>query len=335
LAKEQGSNDLNRCHGTEQENLPLISVIIPNWNGAHHLPICLEALRRQTHPHFEVIVVDNGSRDGSLALLEQDYPEVKVVALAQNLGFAGGVNAGIRQAEGEIIALLNNDTEADPHWLMALHQALAANPQAGMVASKVLLFDRRNIFHSAGDFYGVDGRPGNRGVWQVDEGQYDNLTEVFGACGAAAAYRRSLLDEIGLFDEDLGSYCEDVDLAWRAQLAGFRCVFAPKAVVYHRLSATGGGPIASYYTGRNFIYIIIKDYPAALLKRHWPKILSAQLRITWEALRAWRGEAARARLRGQVAALWRLPRMLARRRAVQHTRRISDEYLESILEKVD
>ncbi len=319
----------------EQENRPLISVIIPNWNGAHHLPTCLEALRRQTYPRFEVVVVDNGSRDGSLALLERDYPEVKVVALARNLGFAGGVNAGIRQAQGEIIALLNNDTEADPHWLAALGQALADNPQAGLAASKVLLFERRNVFHSAGDFYGLDGRPGNRGVWQVDEGQYDTLMEVFGACGAAAAYRRAVLDQIGLFDEDFGSYCEDVDLAWRAQLAGHRCVFAPQAVVYHRLSATGGGPLASYYTGRNFIYVIVKDYPTSLLKRHWRKILAAQGRIAWEALRAWRGEAARARLRGQVAALWGWPRMLSKRRAVQDTRRVSDEYLESILEKVD
>ncbi len=319
----------------DKGGVPLISVIIPNWNGAHHLPTCLDALRRQTYPQFEVIVVDNGSCDGSVDLLRRDYPEVKVIALAQNRGFAGGVNAGLRQAAGQIMAFLNNDTEAEPAWLAELYKALRANPQAGMAASKILLFDRRNVIHSTGDFYQVDGLPGNRGVWQVDEGQYDDFREVFGACGAAAAYRRSLLDEVGLLDEDLGSFCEDVDLAWRAQLAGHRCVYAPRAIVYHRVSATGGGKLASYYNGRNCIYIIVKDYPTSLLKRYWRRILAAQLRITWEALRAWRGEAARARLRGQLAALRGLPRMLAKRRAVQRTRCVSDEYLESILRKVD
>ncbi|MBM4465660.1 MAG: glycosyltransferase family 2 protein [Chloroflexi bacterium] len=310
---------------------PPASIIIPNWNGAHHLPTCLDSLRRQSYPHFEVIVVDNGSTDGSLELLERDYPKVQVVALPENRGFAGGVNAGICEAEGEIIAVFNNDAEADPRWLEELVEALARHPEAGMATPKVLLFDQRDVIHTTGDFYGVDGVPGNRGVWQRDEGQFDGKEYVFGAAGVAAAYRRAMLDVVGLFDEDLFSFCEDVDLAWRAQLVGWKCVYVPTAVVYHKLSATGGGKMASYYCGRNFIYVMAKNYPTSLLKKYWRRIIAAQLRIAWEALKAWRGEAARARLWGQLAGLWGLPKMLTRRRAIQASKRVSDEYLESIL----
>ena len=307
------------------------SIIIPNWNGAHHLTTCLDSLRRQSYPDFEVIVVDNGSTDGSLELLARGYPEVRVVALPENRGFAGGVNAGIREAQGEIIAVFNNDAEADSRWLEELAEALARHPEAGAVTPKVLLFDWREVINTAGDFYGVDGVPGNRGVWQRDEGQFDREEYVFGAAGVAAAYRRAMLDEVGLFDEEFFSFCEDVDLAWRAQLAGWKCIYVPQAVVYHKLSATGGGKIASYYCGRNFIYVMAKNYPTTLLKKHWRRILRAQFDIAWKALKAWRGEAARARLRGQLAGLWGLPRMLAKRQTVQASKQVSDEYLESIL----
>lgn len=309
----------------------LVSVIIPNWNGARFLPTCLDSLRRQSYPRFEVLVVDNASTDNSVELIERDYPEVRLVKLPTNQGLTGGVNDGIHAALGEIIALLNNDTEADFDWLSEMVCALEEDPEAGMAASKMLLFERRDVIHSAGDFYGLDGLPGNRGVWQKDEGQFDGARRVFGACGGAAAYRREMLEEIGLFDEDFFMYCEDVDLAWRAQLAGYPCAFAPRAIVYHCLSATGGGRIASYYTGRNTIYVIAKDVPTSLLRKHWGRIVLAQLRIAWEALKAWRGEAARARLRGQLAALWGLPGMLAKRQMVQRSRRVSDEYLVSIL----
>jgi len=310
---------------------PLLSVIIPNWNGAHHLPTCLESLRRQTYTHFEVIVVDNASTDGSQALLARDYPAVQVVALAQNLGFAGGVNAGIRAARGELIVLLNNDTEADPNWLAELVRALQAHPEAGLAASKLRLFDRRDVLHSAGDLYRLDGIPDSRGVWQRDDGRFDNDRWVFSGCGGAVAYRRSMLDEIGLFDPDFYFNLEDVDLAWRAQLAGYRCIFAPAAIVYHKVSATGGGVVSSFYTGRNTIWVIAKNYPGSLLRRYWPRIVAAQIHIAWEALRAWRGAAARARLRGQMAGLLGIPRMLARRRAIQQSRRVSDAYLEKLL----
>jgi len=316
-------------------DLPLTSVIIPNWNGVHHLPTCLESLRRQTYPRVEVIVADNGSTDGSLELLARDYPEMQVLALGENRGFAGACNAGMQAAQGEHIVLLNNDTETDPRWLEKVAAAFERHPEAGIVASKMLLFDQRDTFHTAGDFYRVDGIPGNRGVWQRDVGQHDREEYVFNACGGSAAYRKATLEQVGLLDEDFFFSCEDVDLAWRAQLAGWRCVYAPRAVVYHKLSATGGGATASFYDGRNFIYLLVKDYPGDLWRSHWRAILRAQLDITWEALRAWRGAAARARLRGQLAGLLGIPRVLRKRRAVQRSRTVERAYLERILTGVD
>jgi len=309
----------------------LVSVIIVNWNGAQHLPTCLNALRIQTYPHLEVIVVDNGSTDGSQELLAKVYPWVRLLELGENRGFTGGNNAGIAAARGDMLILLNNDTEVAPDWVEQVVGAFARHPEAGLVASKMLLFDRRDHFHTAGDLMRPDGLPGNRGVWQRDVGQFDREEYVFGACGGALAMRRALLRSIGALDDDFFFSAEDVDFAWRAQLAGWRCIYAPAAVVYHRLAATGGDVTASFYNGRNFLYLLAKDYPADLWRRHWPKVLRAQARIAWDALRAWRGKAARARLRGMIAGLCGLPKMLRKRRTVQALRRTSLDYLESIL----
>lgn len=316
------------------ETSPLFSVVIPNWNGAHHLPTCLNALRAQTYPRIEVIVADNASQDGSRELLAEKYPDVHLVALPENRGFTGACNAGIEAAKGEYVSLLNNDTEVDPGWVAAVVEAFNRHPEAGLVASKMLLFDERDRFHTAGDLYRVDGRLANRGVWERDEGQYNHEEYVFSACGGSSAYRRCMLDEIGLLDDDFFFSAEDMDLAWRAQLAGYRCIYAPNALVYHRLAATGGGVTASYYDGRNMIWILIKDYPAALWRKHAFRILRAQVGLAWEALRAWRGAAARARLRGMVAGLSGVPKMLKKRRRIQRSRRVSITYLESILTPV-
>jgi GT2 family glycosyltransferase len=315
--------------------MPTFSIIIPHWNGREHLETCLASLRRQRYQNFEVILVDNGSSDGSQAYVREAFPEVRLVELGENRGFTGACNTGYQLAEGGYIVLLNNDTEADPGWLAALASAFSRHPRAGILASKLLLFDQRDHFHAAGDYYRLDGIPGNRGVWEQDTGQYNREEPVFGACAAAAAYRREMLDQIGFLDEDFYFSCEDVDLAWRANLAGWRVVYVPRAVVYHKLKATGGSVTGSYYDGRNFLYLIWKNYPGPLLRRHWRHLLSAQLRITLAALRAWRGAAARARLRGQLAGLLGLPKMWRKRRAIQQCRRISTGSLTARLTPVD
>lgn len=315
-------------------DLALFSVIVPNWNGAHHLPTCLDALRAQTYLCTEIIIADNASTDGSRELVTSRYPEVQFIALPENKGFTGACNAGLQAARGTYRALLNNDTEVDSNWIAEVVAAFERHPDAGAVASKMLLFDRRDHFHTAGDLYRVDGIPVNRGAWQPDKGQYDDETEVFSACGGSAAYRQTALDEVGLLDDDFFFSCEDVDIGWRLQLAGWTCIYAPRAVVYHRLAATGGGTTASFYDGRNFIYVLIKDYPAALWRKYGGAILRAQGRIAWDALRAWRGAAARARLRGLFAGIVCIPWLLGKRRRIQASRRVSIEALEAKLTPV-
>ena len=307
----------------------MLSVIIPNWNGLRYLPTCLNALRNQTYRDFETIVVDDASTDDSVAFIQNNYPEMRVVALEKNGGFAHGVNTGIRAAKGDVVVLLNNDTEADAHWLADIARTLDANPNAGIVACKLKLFDQRDYIHSAGDFFRVDGIPGNRGVWEKDEGQHDDARGVFGACGGAAAYRQTMLAEIGLFDEALVANLEDVDLNWRARWAGYEIAYAPRAIVYHHISATGGGAYGSFYVGRNFIFVLAKNYPASLWKKQWRAIIAAQLKITFDALKNFRGVAARARLRGQIAGVLGLNHWLARRGEVM--RRVSDAAIEQAL----
>jgi GT2 family glycosyltransferase len=315
---------------------PTVSIIIPHLNGKHHLDVCLNALRRQTYQDFEVILVDNGSNDGSQIFVQTHFPEVRLLELAQNQGFTGACNAGAERAIGDIVILLNNDTEADSGWLEAVVDAFKRHPDVGIVASKILLFDQRDQFHAAGDYYRLNGIPGNRGVWQKDSGQYETETTTFGACAAASAYRRLLLDEIGFLDDDFFFSCEDVDISWRAQLAGWQVLYVPTAVVYHKLKASGGsGEIGSYHDGRNFLYLIWKNYPTSLLRRYWRDIVRAQLKISWQALTAWRGAAARARLRGQLAGLWGVFKMWPKRRQVQAHRRLDDETLMERLTAVD
>jgi GT2 family glycosyltransferase len=315
----------------------MIDIIIPNYNGASLLPVCLDALRRQTRQDFQITVVDDASTDDSVTVLRQKYPEVGLLQLAQNSGLAKAINQAITQTHAEYVVLLNNDTEADPQWLEELVGALEQHSEYAFAASKLRLYDQRDVLHSAGDGYRINGVPFNRGVWEVDQGQYDSSLEVFGPCAGAAAYRRSALEALAIngrvFDEDLFMYCEDVDLNIRAQLAGYRTIFVPSAIVYHKLSATGGGSLASYYCGRNFILVWSKNMPAAAISRYFFAFFKQQLRITLDAIRHIRGAAARARLRGQIAALRDLPRFLAKRRLIRQYQRLADAQFMAVLGK--
>jgi len=311
---------------------PRAAVIIPNWNGARLLRPCLASLLTQTFRDFEIIVADNGSSDESLAMLRDEFPTVRALALPTNGGYTGGCNAGIRASAAEIVVMLNNDTEAEPDWLASLIAALARHPEAGMATSRIMLFDRRDTLNAAGDIYRRNGIPDSRGVWQRYGPPYDEERLVFGGSGGALALRRAMLDEIGLFEERFFMYCEDVDLSWRAQLAGYRCVYVPTAVIYHHLSATGGGALSSYYVGRNTLWTLARNYPPPLLRRYWPAIARAQWGIAWQALRAIRGTAARARLRGQLVGLLTMSRWRAQRRAAWNRARVDVRYIATILD---
>ena len=290
-----------------------VSIIIPNWNGAHHLQECLDSLLQQTYTRLEIIVVDNASTDNSLSLLNM-VPQVTVLPQESNLGFTGACNIGLQNANGEILVLLNNDTIVDMGWIQAIVTAFERFPDVGLVASKMLLYDRRDIFHTAGDYVTLDGLAHNRGVWQEDTGQYDHPAYVFSACGGSAAYRRTMLNDVGLLDNDFFFSFEDVDLAWRACLMGWRCLYAPQGVVYHKLKASGGGVTASYFDGRNRLYTIVKNYPRDLWKLYGHTVIKAQFRAFFAALRLWRGPEARATLRGMIAGLLGTAKMRRKRR---------------------
>lgn len=299
----------------------MIDVIVPNYNGRAHLEICLPALAAQTRrADVRITVVDDCSHDDSVAYVLQHHPTVNLIVMPKNSGFVAACNTGIAATDGAYVVLLNNDTEVISTWLEALIGALEAHPEYAFAASKLMLFDRRTTIHSAGDYYTVDGVPGSWGVWQTDAPVYTVQREVFGPCAGAAAYRRQALQELAvdgaIFDPDLVMYCEDVDLNLRARLHGMRTVFVPTAIVYHRLSATGGGVLASYYCGRNFPLVWLKNMPSTMVWRYGWRMLWRQLRITGDALRHIRGTAAQARLRGQLAAWWHLGRFLVKRRHI-------------------
>lgn len=341
----QKSKIQNPKHALEQsERSKIVSVVIPTRNGAHLLRECLDALRGQVYREFETLVVDDASTDGTSALLGA-YPEVTVVKLPgeRGHGFAAAANAGLTKARGGILVLLNNDAVPDHDWLGELIGALERNPWADMAASRLMLYDEPGAFHSAGDYYGQDGVPNSRGVWQPDRGQYDREEEVFGPCAAAAAYRRPMLAHLArcggtqppgrVFDPQLWMYCEDVDLNLRARLLGYRTVYVPTARVRHHLSATGGGSLASYYVGRNLIYLLAKDLPFGTLARNLPRMARAQARFALEALRHIREPAARARLRGIAVGLLTWPRVLPSRWRTLAQARVTSTRLDGLLKR--
>ena len=288
----------------QEVTTPFLSVIIPNYNGRRFLPTLLAALRAQTFTDFEILFADDASTDESVAYVEQFVKEarshngvqsfdVRMLVSRRNLGFVSSCNAAADVAHGRVLVLLNNDTEPEPTWLAELARAVCENPQAAIISSKVLLFHERTRLHTTGDMLGLDGIPHNRGVWEMDHGQYDERLEIFSGSGCGAAIQKTVWDSLGGFDEDFWMYMEDVDLAFRAQLLGWEARFAPKARLYHHLSASGGDTLSSYYVGRNTIWTIAKNMPRGLLLRNLPIIVWSQLRITLDALRHIRGAAAR------------------------------------------
>jgi GT2 family glycosyltransferase len=313
---------------------PCLTVVIPNWNGKRFLSLCLSSLHRQTFKDFEVVLVDNGSSDGSVELVEHDFPEVRVVRHKENKGFSAAVNAGIEACQAEeYVALLNNDTEVHPGWLEALVGAAERHPEAALFASKLVDFHDRRLLDGAGDALRRSGLPYRIGHGEMDHGQFQSEALVFGACAAAALYRRSLFEEIGSFDEDFFSNCEDGDISFRAQLAGHRCVYVPGAVVYHIGSASTGGKRSETNVRlgtQNGINLLVKNLPASLAWRMLPSLLAGQLsRLATTALVS--GDLLRAYLSGLVGAWRLLPGMLEKRKTIQSRRAVSDDYIRELL----
>lgn len=215
-------------------------VIVVNWNGKRFLDDCLTALERQTYPNFGVILVDNGSTDGSVEFVRERFPRVDILGLPENVGFAGANNRAMTQAlagGAQYVALLNNDTKADERWLEHLVRVMASGSGIGICASKMLRMDDPRILDSTGHMFKW-GRIFERGHGEVDARQYDDKLDIVGACAGACLYRREMLEDIGLFDEPFGSYYEDAELSWRACNRGWRARFVPESVVLHHRGGT-------------------------------------------------------------------------------------------------
>jgi GT2 family glycosyltransferase len=288
--------------------------VIPNYNGAAYLEKCLFSVLHQTRPPLEILVVENASSDASVKVIEKAAPTAKILRQARNLGFAGGANAGIRCAQGDWVAILNNDTMVSETWLEECVSAMERHPEAAFLACKILDYRRRDRVFSAGDCLLRAGIGYRRGQELRDSPRYSEEIDIFSACGGAALYRKSVLDEVGAFDELFFAYLEDVDLGLRLQASGQCGYYVPQAEVYHYGAATSGGefsPLAVFLRTRNSIFLLAKSIPACIIMKCLPMILAAQASWLARVILRLRGLSY---LRGIISALPSLPAMLKSRR---------------------
>jgi GT2 family glycosyltransferase len=287
------------------------AVVVPNWNGRRWLPGLLDSLAAQTRPPDGVLVVDNGSTDGSLDLLRERG--VRALALGRNTGFAFAANRGIEAVDAEAVALVNTDVVLDPRWLERALARLQGDPGLGSVATKMVLLDRPDVVDDAGDELRRDGVAHQRGHGRPDDGRWDAPGEAFSACAGAALYRRAAVLAAGGFDERLFSYLEDVDLGLRLRLAGWRCGYEP-AVARHARHGSSGQLERSVdaWVARNTVLLVAKAFP--------PRWIGpvAYRQLSWIAEAAREGRLAE-HLRGLAMALPALPAMLRERRRLRRS----------------
>ncbi len=296
----------------------------------------LRSLLDSPRANTEIIVVDNASTDGSAEMVAAEFPTVRLIRNTTNKGFCEANNQGIAIAKGEYIALLNNDAEAGPGWLEALVQAIEKVPEAGMAASKVLVWEDSRRLDKVGHKIFLDGQNRGRGSGEIDNGQYDTMEDVLWPDGCAALYRHSMLDEIGGFDEDFFAYADDAELGLRARLAGWSCVYAPTAVVRHHRGATLG--VRSLrrveLIERNRVLLAAKLFPWSLLCLNGVFYLARLAAGLWAAMKGrgeisrfpgWKSKAlvARSMIRADLEALTMLPRILRKRRRIRSLRKLS------------
>lgn len=310
-----------------------VAVVIPNWNGADMLAACLHSLEQQSVP-ATIIVVDNGSEDESVSIIEQQFPKVILLKNKTNLGFAGGVNTGIRHAltQGfEAVALFNNDAVAHKHWLAELIKTLETGPKIGIATGKFLRMGSDRL-DTTGELYSIYGSPSPRGRNQTDNGQFDDRIRVFGATGGASLYRAEMLEAIGLFDERFFAYYEDIDISFRARLAGWEIIFNPAARAEHHIGATSSrlGSFTRFHVVKNFHLLYFKNMPGLLFWYYLPAFGIGSGLLFVSSLRKGRGLT---HLRGVLTALWLLPSSLTERHRTQAARTVSLRAIRRLLSK--
>jgi GT2 family glycosyltransferase len=304
-----------------------ISVVIPNWNGKDTLGECLDSLLKQSLKPT-IIVVENGSTDGSLEFIQKNYPDVELVINKKNLGFAGGVNSGIRESirRGfDYVALFNNDAVADQGWLAGIAATLDSSSDSGIATCKFMSIDKKHI-DSTGDLYTVWGLPYPRGRGEPVDTSHEKASFVFCASGGASIYRVAMLKDIGLFDEDFFAYYEDVDLSFRAQLAGWKVKYVPEAIAYHHIGATSGKikGFTTYQTMKNLPWVYWKNVPARYLFRVGWRLKLAYVAFFFSAVRRGQGWSA---LKGSTVSVLLAPKKLIQRWKIQGDNKVQPQYI--------
>ncbi|WXG47406.1 MAG: glycosyltransferase family 2 protein [Candidatus Atabeyarchaeum deiterrae] len=258
---------------------PTVSIIIVNFNGLKHLNKCLSSVLKTEYSNFEIVLVDNGSSDGSVDYVKKNFAveRLKLIELPQNRGFAEGNNSGVKKARGKYIVLLNNDTEVDSEWLTPLVNTMESDAGIGAAQPKILLMNRRNRFDSAGNFINLIGSSYALGLLQVDKGQFDSTNEIFYAKGAAMITTKTLWEELGGLDPILFLSFEDTDFCWRIWRHGYRVVFVPASRIYHvGFASTSKVPeIKRFHDTKNRLMILLKNLDAKQLALYSPLIISS------------------------------------------------------------
>lgn len=316
--------------------LPLVSVVIVNWNDEKWLKDCLHSLDHEGYPAREIIVVDNASTDDSVAMMKREFPQMKLIENKENLGFAKGNNVGILASKGKYVVLLNADTTVDPGWLEAQVKICEADPTIGMCGGKMMLMREPGKLNSAGMYLTRDGLVRHIGDGEKDEGQFESGGEVFAVPGACAFCRRAMLDQIGLLDEDYFAYNEDLDLCWRAWIYGWRCVYVPTARLHHYRNVTVNENQSLYWhlrylNQRNRLWSFLKNFSCGSLLRYAPWLFWYDVVMMGKGFKAL---LTRSRppveLKSRWDALRSLPKTLRKRRVIQRSRRTAESKIRDL-----
>jgi len=326
-------------------DVPLISVIVLNWNGKEYLYSCLESVKAQTYPNMETILVDNASTDGSAEYIKNLFSDLHVIINRENMGYGGGNNRGIREAKGRYIFILNSDTEIEKDCLELLWECIETNKNIGVTTPKILLYDRRDTIDAAGLTIYLDGLSIGRGRLEPQE-KYCRREEVFFGSGCASLFRREMLEEISLFDEGFFAYAEDTDLGWRANLAGWKAYYVPEAIVYHHHSKKFGtySSMKAFLVERNRIWVAWKNFPLPILCL-WPFYTLSRYFYQGIGTLIRRGASGRfgqessplllifILMKAYLSGLRGLPAILRKRKEVQSKKRISNWEVFSLFKK--
>jgi len=238
-------------------SLPLVYIVLVNWNGKDHTLACLQSLRKISYGNYNIVVVDNGSSDGSVQALKEAYPKIAVLEMGKNLRYSGGANVGMQYAleQGAALILqLNNDTTVDREFLSHMVTAIQSDPSIGMVAPKIYYYNEpTRIWFAGAEMSMWTGTMHHIGIREYDKGQYDTPREILQACGCCLLAKRSVVEQIGLLDKSYFLYCEDADWIMRARRAGYRIMYEPRAKVWHKISVDSGGHLSWYKNKNKFI----------------------------------------------------------------------------------